>query len=356
MKRNGFMFAVFAAVSVFAFTGCDVIQDLFGGGEDTVLVKEDPGSGFQLVSAFSNGVDQDGSALDVIRAAGERGDAEVKIRLEPGDEKVQFGQGDFADGVKFKSENSPATIIIDGGDRTVDLTGNPISNGYFITVGSGVTLKLTNITLKGLKDGNDGDTDDNNVALVSVSGGTLIMGNGAKVQNNRNWYKDGYGGGVYVSSNGTFEMKGNAEISYNWSDNGGGGVYFAGSTFSMSDNAKIFGNTANGRSNQKGGGVFVEAGGTFQMEGGEISGNIAGIGGGVYIQKGSDTFSDASIYKTGGIIYGLERGDNLKNYVYGYGYGGAVVFGFNSVVKKRDLTAGTDVNLDSKTNVNWDIE
>jgi hypothetical protein len=51
---------------------------------------------------------------------------------------------------------------------------------------------------------------------------------------------------------------------------GGGGVYTNG-TFTMSDEAKISGNTS---SSDSGGGVWVN-GGTFYMTGGEISGNTA---------------------------------------------------------------------------------
>jgi hypothetical protein len=175
--------------------------------------------------------------------------------------------------VIFTTENSPASIIIDGGRRTVDLIGNSTGSSL-ITVGKGVTLTLRNITLKGLKKGDsDGaDTSDNNVALVAVFDGKLIMDNGAKVQDNVN--NSGSGGGVLVIS-GTFEMKGDAEISHN----------------------TVNGDVPNG------GGVAI-AGGKFEMKGGTISGNTAtGNGGGVFV--GGGVFN-----KTGGIIYGSGAGGN----------------------------------------------
>lgn len=95
------------------------------------------------------------------------------------------------------------------------------------------------------------------------------------------------GGGVY--NNGTFNMFG-GEISGNSTDtasgstNHGGGVYSVG-TFNMYG-GKISGNTAK----NKGDGVYVHDSSTFRMYGGEISGNVAksssaSYGFGVYINN-----------------------------------------------------------------------
>jgi hypothetical protein len=88
----------------------------------------------------------------------------------------------------------------------------------------------------------------------------------------------------------------------------------------------------------------------FHMSGdAKIFGNAAQIGGGVYVE------SSGRINKTGGIIYGSDGGGNSNIATNGDGYGHAVAFGSSaSVSKKRDLTAGTGVNLDSSTDVNWD--
>jgi hypothetical protein len=63
----------------------------------------------------------------------------------------------------------------------------------------------------------------------------------------------------------------------------------ASSTFTMSDESSITGNTAT----SNGGGVFVAASGTFAMSGGSISGNTAsGIGGGgVYVATSGAQFT-----------------------------------------------------------------
>ena len=65
-----------------------------------------------------------------------------------------------------------------------------------------------------------------------------------------------------------------------------GGVYVESGTFTISGNANISGNKA-GATGCKGGGVYVSGGGTFNMLGGEITGNTAaGSGGGVYVSNG----------------------------------------------------------------------
>jgi hypothetical protein len=203
-----------------------------------------------------------------------------------------------------EDSTSPASVVIEGGGREVDLTGTA-SDGFLITVGYGVTLTLKNITMKGLN-WNEGE---NTRALIKVtSGGKLILGNGAVITDNYNssfiYDEDysifgggvnvedgtlamktgasisgntaGYGGGVCMYG-GTFTMEG-GEISENNASTGSGGVYVVGfGTFTMK-NGKISGNnTSTG-----GGGVYV-CGGTFRMEDGEISGNNAFAGGGVCV-------------------------------------------------------------------------
>jgi hypothetical protein len=59
-------------------------------------------------------------------------------------------------------------VIIDGGERTVDLTGSANSSPL-ITVGTGVTLTLRNITFKGLNA--TGDGTNNIVSLIKVESG-----------------------------------------------------------------------------------------------------------------------------------------------------------------------------------------
>jgi hypothetical protein len=148
-----------------------------------------------------------------------------------------------------------------------------------ITVKSGVTLYLRNITLAGI--------GDNTAPLITVvAGRTLVLEDGAAVEGNTNTNTNtSYGGGV--NNAGAFIMEG-GEISGNTAVYiGGGGVYNAG-TFTMKA-GEISGNTADLPSSTsynsgRGGGVYNRGAGSFTMKGGKISDNNARTsGGGVYM-------------------------------------------------------------------------
>jgi uncharacterized repeat protein (TIGR02543 family) len=175
--------------------------------------------------------------------------------------------------------NKTVSIILVGGNTERRISVSP--NGSVFTVESGVTLSLgNNLTLQG--------RSSNTTSLVKVnSGGTLVMEIGSKITGNTS---SSYGGGVAVSSGGTFTMSG-GEISNN-SSYSGGGVYMAGSgTFTMSGGA-ISSNTS-----YRGGGVYVDSSGTFRMSGGEISNNSSSSsGGGVAVSSdGTFTMNDGEI-------------------------------------------------------------
>jgi uncharacterized repeat protein (TIGR02543 family) len=181
-------------------------------------------------------------------------------------------------------------VILDGGDaeRMVTLT----ATGALFTIESGVTFTLgNNVSLYGL--------DNNTTSLVVVNnGGTLVMNDGSKISGNTAsayaystyysppyyvyYYHYSYGGGVYVDSGGTFTMNGGA-ISGNTAS-----PYAANSHPSASAYYYYYSN---------GGGVHVY-GGTFTMNGGTISGNSAssnGYGGGVYMSSGTFTMNGGAI-------------------------------------------------------------
>ena len=144
------------------------------------------------------------------------------------------------------------------GEKTISLSGT----GSLFTVGNGAMLTLgNNVTLQG--------RSDNTASLVVVnSGGTLEMTAGSKISGNTatsiSSSYGGYGGGVSVST-GTFtmsggEISGNTTTSTRNSSNGcGGGVYVYG-MFTMSGGS-ISGNTAS-----YGGGVDVSSSGTFTKQ------------------------------------------------------------------------------------------
>jgi uncharacterized repeat protein (TIGR02543 family) len=140
--------------------------------------------------------------------------------------------------VTLTTANSPASVVIDGGDRAVTGSANRI------TIGTGVTITLKNITFKTLP-------------FTVATSGTLVLDNGAVIRDNA-------GTGVTVNGESatakeTLEMRDGASVRDNT-----GGTYDA--------IYKV----------QAGGGVYV-TGGEFKMSGGSISDNSAGVGGGVFM-------------------------------------------------------------------------
>jgi fibronectin type 3 domain-containing protein len=142
----------------------------------------------------------------------------------------------------------------------------------------------------------------NTSSLVSVSG-TLVMNEGSKITGNA-FSSSGYyaSGGVYINR-GTFNMQGGT-ISGNIASSslyGGGGVFVEGGTFTM-QGGTISGNTAS--SSYGGGGVHVNSG-TFTMQGGTINGNTASYGGGgVHISGGTFSMEEGTISGNTASSYG----------------------------------------------------
>jgi len=185
--------------------------------------------------------------------------------------------------------SNASSVTLRGGKAEITVSGT----GYLI-IDKGVTLVLENITVgipvlvnKG------GMLIMNNASAVTATGsvgivveGTFTMNEGS-VSNNIN-------GGVFVHG-GTFTMN-NGRIA----GNNYGGVVIYGGTFTMK-NGKI----ENNKIDYGGGGVDINANGSFFMQGGSISSNT-GYHGGVHVAM-------KSIFKmTGGVIYGRNGGSNAN--------------------------------------------
>ena len=165
------------------------------------------------------------------------------------------------------------------GDVTICLNGNQIqkagsTTGPVFEVPSDCTLTLTDCKVTGQIVCND----SSNGSGVYVNGGTLNLYSGQITQSygQKGTDSNKYGGGVYVGSGGTFNL------------NGG----------------DITGNSAN-----FGGGVYVERNGTFNMYDGTITGNNADIGGGVYVEtSGKFIMKNTASVKNNTIGYGSTGG------------------------------------------------
>ena len=189
-----------------------------------------------------------------------------------------------------------------GSERVIGLTGN----GSLFTIREGVTLILdNNITLKGLYD----SPGNNNRALVTISGGSLVINEGAKITGNCCALPNTttvMGGGINMDG-GSLTMNG-GEISDNQALNSntatthaaGGGVCVTNGTFTMNGGVikenRCMSTSENTLALAYGGGVYIIEG-VFNLNGGTITGNqaraqalrnssavsAASHGGGVYV-------------------------------------------------------------------------
>ena len=163
--------------------------------------------------------------------------------------------------------------------------------------GSGVCIKGGTLNLYGgTISGNYVDSDG---AGVNMSDGTFNL-YGGTISGNEAFHN---GGGVYMEKETcAFNLYGGS-VSGNTADKGGG-VYVASGTFNMNDGT-ISNNKASGKNSNNGGGIYITGtGSTFTMSGGIISGNdfednVNGRGGGVYMNDGS-TFTMSGNTKISG--------------------------------------------------------
>jgi len=213
----------------------------------------------------------------------------------------------------FEYKGAINITIVLKGDN-VNRTIRLQSHGTMFKIRPNVTFVLdNNITLHG--------HSGNSHALIDVDGGVFRMNAGSRISNNVNTQTDeipGGGGGVRVVSSGSFTMNGGT-ISGNVA-RGGAGVWIGGGSFTMNDGT-ISGNTAT-----YGAGVDVNTG-SFTMSGGTISGNTATSGGGVGVNM-SQTFT-----MRGGIITGntaTEYAGGINVFRATFIKNGGIITGYNS--------------------------
>ena len=190
------------------------------------------------------------------------------------------------------SNGNGGGIYIENGNFTInagEISGNTVSNGN----GGGVYIAGS--------DGNGNFTMDGGVISVnrsSTDGGGVFINGGQFVQTAGSIssnISEGNGGGVCIVNGGTFTMSGGS-ITQNGKEgqtihtNNGGGVYLNGGNFVLED-----GEISNNSADENGGGVFLTGKDcTYELLKGDITGNSAGNGGGVYLEKGLFKLGTAS--------------------------------------------------------------
>jgi hypothetical protein len=162
-----------------------------------------------------------------------------------------------------------ANVNLDGGGYTIT-RGTGFTDNFFLINTASAALTLTNITL----DGGYLVGVTAIAPLVNVGPGTLTLGSGATLQNNTNSDSSGAGGVKVVG--GSLIMQAGASITDNRA------------TFSISSN--------------RGGGVYMSSG-SFTMNGGTISGNIASSGGTGGVLVGGGTFTVNAANQAAGQAY-----------------------------------------------------
>jgi hypothetical protein len=230
--------------------------------------------------------------------------------------------------------------------RGPTLTGKTVNAVSVIYVGPNATFMMRSGTITG-----NVTTSYGGGVYVSTTG-SFTMSGGEISDNSVTSY---FGGGVRVGSNGSFTMTG-GKISKNSSDWHGGGVYASGNSFILEGGGKISSNTTVNH----GGGVYVYSG-SFTMKGGEISGNSAGqLGAGVLVGSaggftmeagvisgnitdwyGGGVFTYGPFVKTGGAITGNDADPHGHAAYYSKGDS-------NSYYRDADLNDGDDISTDGE--------
>jgi hypothetical protein len=212
-------------------------------------------------------------------------------------------------------------------------------SNYFIT-----------ITLKGIGSNRIISLSTNGSMFIIDSFNTLILDENIELKGRSNNLPL-----IRVDYHAHLIMNHRTKITGNSTSVDGGGVSVTG-TFTM-NGGEISGNTAYG-----GGGVYVGSIGTFTMNDGEISGNTASYGGGgVFIRDFSGT-GNPSFTKIGGTIFGYSEEDSNSNVVM-YSetvldsQGHAVYYrdsdSWGTLHKGKDTTSGPDDYLFIKGYSTW---
>ena len=222
---------------------------------------------------------------------------------------VQDASGEITvKGVIFRATDVRGSgVEVSGG--TFNMYGGTVCGGR-LGSGSGVGVYSGN-TRAGTFNMYGGRISGNTATATSEGGGggvfvcnssTFNMSGNAAVSGNTAQY----GGGVYLSSYSAFSMSDHAAISGNSAAATGGGVFVSSGSITMSSDAVISGNSAG----NNGGGIYISYPGTFTMENGTISGNSADKnGGGVYVHNSgaftmnSGSISGNSATQNGGGVY-----------------------------------------------------
>lgn len=275
--------------------------------------------------------------------------------------------------VTLLKDTNSSTLVSAGTNVTLDLGGNSIkgiggtsaltiedsilvikngtisgtaTDGGALLLRNNANVTLTDTTLTGSRAARYGG------AAYITGGADLTMDEGAVITG----CEAAWGGAVYVND-GTFTQNSDAKIescktfinkTYNETGRGGA-VYVEKGTYTLNDTAAVTNCTT-----QNLGTVYIANYGEFNMTGGEISGNTADYGAGVYLNRGNMTIADGKIAQNkanhagggvsqdGGIV--LMRGGEISGNTADSGAGWRLSSGGSVLMRDGDITGNNASN------------
>ena len=298
---------------------------LHGGGLSLITGIRVTGITCRLVnSKIHNNTSKNGNAGGVYIKGG-------NLIMEDGSSIIEnTSNAGFGGGIYSSIYEHEGTVY----NGTVTINGGEVSENSAMYDGGGVYIDSGDFTITGGKISENTSSIDGEGGGVYVNDGTFTIENDALISKNTSC---GNGGGVFAEG-GNITINGGS-ISENIFSNdgyGGGGIYLTGTAHLTMTGGKISNNYPKDyylSNNTFGGGVYV-SGGTFTMEGGEISNNYGFYGGGVA--------TDGSFSMSGGTISGnivTNSSDGSK----GNGSAVAVLGGLFTV--SESITINGDVYL-----------
>ena len=234
-----------------------------------------------------------------------------------------------------------STLVIKNG--TISGTA---TDGGALLMRNNANVTLTGTTLTGSRAARYGG------AAYITGGADLTMGEGAVITG----CEAAWGGAVYVND-GTFTQNSNAKIescktfinkTYNETGRGGA-IYVEKGTYTLAEQAVVTNCTT-----QNLGTVYIANYGEFNMTGGEISGNTADYGAGVYLNRGNMTIADGKIAQNkanhagggvsqdGGVV--LMRGGEISGNTADSGAGWRLSSGGSVLMRDGDITGNNASN------------
>ena len=248
------------------------------GGDSRIFdVDAAGGAGSEQEVAFTSLTLQNGNSSMGGSSAPDAGGA---VDLKAGSEATftdvnVFGSTAGLNGGGIHAGGGTVVLVTTSADGASEISGNTalVEGGGLWTSG---TLTVSGNTLVDDNEG-QGDAADGGGGGLYNQGGTLTVGDGVTVSNNRATGASGSGGGI-LNNGGTLTV-GAATITGNTSNRAGGGIEDAAGTVTLTG-ATVTNNNA-GASPGNGGGLH-SGGGTVTVVGGEVSDNTAVEGGGLW--------------------------------------------------------------------------